>query len=383
MRCGSQDRQSGSLSSFTCNFSSNPNLQNVTAARIHTISFPNSQVNVPSYRTDFAVASEDGNGQPEFRSTRAIGPGSVFNLTVFTGIQTFISAPIYIAFPAGVRMSTIAAFLTATIQTESPLGNLIVTWNNFTKRFGIAFDIGVTIKFDVMGSPQGNDQFVSDFFGIPYAGTIGPVGGGFYALQTPEYITPWKSISVSPGQYTADDLALELQSKMNAAFPTAGFEVALIDPDRNPRFLFTSTSLLKYFSEYSTGGVSSLSRVLGISEDSQFNTSFTSQTTPNLRGLTVVSLQSRTLATARCAQAATPFLDEESLSISTVTEIPITAEWLGWQSYRPVLNQSVSYDNPISLTSISFTFRDATSPGGQLVEFSEPGAHILLEVVVS
>jgi len=346
---------------------------------VHTVSFPNVQVNVPEYKADFAVAMDSGFDVPLFHTTADLGPASFFKVRIIPG-PFEISFPFFVLQPAGTSMDAIAAFVSAELDSSPALGNPAFAWDPFTENFIFELDPGYFAQFDPVDSAFGNTRFISDFFGIPYEGVA--LTPSVYNMGVPKYYTPWTIVSVPPAQYSAEDLAVALQAQMDIAFPTAGFEIALINKDTNPRYSIISDTPLKYYSEYSSNGESSLSRVLGISQDSDFNTAFITQTFPNLRGLTVVSLQSRTIATARCVQAATPFLQEESISLSTVTEIPVTVDWLGWQDYRPVLNQAIQYDNPVSLTSISFTLRDATAQRGHLIEMSEPGAHILLEVTI-
>lgn len=187
-------------------------------------------------------------------------------------------------------------------------------------------------------------------------------------------------ITMPAGQYTADDWAAAVTAAVLAAFPGSGFLCVLDDPDFNPRFHFTSVTPFQYFSEYDNGGISGASRTLGISEGSQaFVTNFVAQSVPNLRGLTVVSLQSQTLAMSRAVQARDDQNNEPSIALSVVTEIPINVEWLGWQSYRPILDQTVRYSAPVTISQIAFTLRDPLS-GGRLVDLAEPGLHVMIEV---
>lgn len=390
VRCGSQDRQTGSISRFTVSFASSPNLQSVTAVRIHTCSFPNTQVNVPAYKASLLVGElADDEKSPEFLTGVGINASSAFKLAVYNPAEllpAFLEIPFDI-FPAGTRMSVIADYINIAIASSSATGNVQLVWIPEDQHFEFTSDVDIQISIGPVydGPPVigagGNSTFVSQFLGLPLQGTGAFIICDGFTLENPQHITPYREVSVTPGQYTADELAAELQTTLVAAFPTHNVTVAFIDASRNPRFLISASSALQFSGPYSSGtGLSPLGIVLGISEDTGFSIAYTTDTTPNLRGLTVVSLQSRVLATARCAVAAAPYIDDESLSISTVTEIGIDSEWLGWQNYRPHLNQAIQYSNPVSLTSLSLTFRDATWPGGPLIEMCEPGAHILLEV---
>lgn len=251
VRCNSSDRVTGSLSEFVVDFSANPQLQNVTSMRVHTISFPNTQTNITDYNQGLLLQENAG---------------------------------------------------------------------------------------------------------VPFL------------------------VNMPTGQYTADEWAAEITAQVLLAFPGSGFMVVLDNPDTNPRFHFTSTSLFHYFSEYDFGGISGASQTLGISQASVGGvTDFVAQSVPNLRGLTVVSLHSQTLAMSRAVQARDELNAQPSITISTVTEMAVEVEWLGWQSYRPILNQTIEYSLPVTISQVSFTFRDPLS-SGRVIDMCEPGAHIMLEV---
>lgn len=187
-------------------------------------------------------------------------------------------------------------------------------------------------------------------------------------------------VVIPPGQYVADDLPAVLTALVNTAFPGVGFACTLDNEFFNPRFSFTSTTAIQYYSEYDLQGVSGFSRVLGLSVGSNAPVlAFSATSIPSLRGLTVASLQSQTIAMSRAVQCRDNQNNQQSTALSTVTEIPIDVEWLGQQSYRPILNQTLQFTTPVTITNLEFTLRDPTQ-GGRLVDLNEPGLHILLEV---
>src|SRR5579862_9464977 len=145
------------------------------------------------------------------------------------------------------------------------------------------------------------------------------------------------AIVIPPGQYVADDLPAVLEGLVAAAFApfNLNFVCTLNDEFFNPRFGFTSTTPIQYFSEYDLNGISTASRPLGISTGSVGSvTAFAATSVPSLTGLTVVSLQSQTIAMSRAVQVRDNQTGANTTVLSTVTEIPITVEWLGQQSYR-------------------------------------------------
>ena len=385
VRCGSQDRHSGTLNRFTVNFAAQPSLQQVSAVRIHSVSFPNSQVNIPAYRNTFCIGEQEPSGFPYYRSTRELPIGSEFKLFLTPDgapLPILITVVTSAAFPPGTHMQLIASHITNKFLAipEAATADLQMFWAPQERAFELEWQ-DASVAIQALGEPSANDPYIFEFFELDENGYPDVVINGFrFGIQT--FIVPYRTVVISPGQYTAEELATELTTATNLVYPGSAFTAQLIDEDRNPRFQFTSLGEFVYFSEYDTNGVSTLSRALGISETSPLSTLFVAQCVPNLRGLTIVSLQSRTIGTARCVQAATKYLENQSIALSTVTEIPVDTEWLTWVNYRPVLNQALMFPSSINLTSIEFTIRDPTSAGGQLIEMCEPGIHILLEVTV-
>lgn len=384
VRLTSNNRVSGTLSNFSVDVSGFQQLQNVTAMRLHTISFPNVQGNITASNNTIALGTQTL-GIADGRLTETVPAGSVFRAAVVPfGGGIWRSAALAFTVPVGAKCSDLAAVLTASMTLDAGFNaaNAFVAWNPggyFTIDYAFG---GFQLIIDAPGGVNAADPVFYRQMGL--ASTGGPVGvpHAFNQLIASGAVVPYFTVTVPEGQYTGTTFATAFNASIVAQSLVVPIAAALVDEDFRPRYQLTSVTPVKYYSTLDTFGVSSLARPMGISQSSGYVTSFTTQVSPNLRGLTVASLHSQTFSMARCVQARDAESDNQAIALSVVTEIPVAVEWGGWVTYQPQTDQPQYYNNPRNITSINFALRDPTY-GGAEIELCEPGLHIMLEVVSS
>jgi len=383
VRCTSSDRSAGTIANFTVDCSRHEQLQNVRGISVNLISFPNTQPNISLGKTDLALGFEVSPGVPAYRTTVDI-PANSYWQSAIAGVYNAVIFPVLI--PAGSLCSDVAATLTGLFAGNFNFNaaGAICTW--IPSGGGGYFQVDYTIGAPTISIAPPNTPFASSFVLYSQMGlvvtTLAPVPLNLTDIVATGLAVPWQIVSVPSGQYVAADLATALAAAVLAAEPLSGFACVLDEEKFNPRFHFTSTSPMRYFSRQMSGGLSTLSQWMGISQPSAlFTLDYVANSNPNLAGLQVVSVQSQTLTLGRSIQARQNDLGIASVALSTMCEIPVTVPWGEWQHYQPFVEQQFEFSTVKNITSISYSFRDALNDGEELYAMSEPGAHVLLEVL--
>jgi hypothetical protein len=158
-----------------------------------------------------------------------------------------------------------------------------------------------------------------------------------------------QNISIPPGFYNIDDLAAALKAAID---PIIAPDTISIDLKSNvdSRLVFTvsGATTISY-----TTDQGSLHKVLGITQDSTFQPSYTCDEMPQLQGTTNAYLHSRILGQNN-------LLDAEGRIFSTICSIPIRAEY-GFCNHWETADEdlySVTFPSPRSLQKINIVLRD-------------------------
>ena len=385
VRCSSSDRSQGTVANFTVDCSQHDQLQNVRGISVNLISFPNTQPNISLGKTDLALGFETAPGVPAYRTTQEIPAASYLQLAI-AGIYNAVFFPATI--PAGSLCTSVAATINAQFALSfnfSAVG-AICTWIPAGNAGYFQFDYMIGAPTIQVAPP--NTPFASSFVLYAQMGlvvTAAPVPVPFNQdnIVASRAAVPWRIISVASGQYDVVALAAAITAAVLLAQPLSGFLCVVDNLAFNPRFHFTSTSQIRYFSRQSSYGESTLSRWLGITQPSAlFTLDYVANSPPNLAGVQIVSVQSQTLTLGRAIQARDNEINVASVALSTMCEIPVGGIPFGeWVHYQPTVEQQYEFSSAKNITSISYSFRDAQNDGEELYGMCEPGAHILLEVL--
>jgi hypothetical protein len=156
-------------------------------------------------------------------------------------------------------------------------------------------------------------------------------------------------IDLDPGFYNIDDLAAALKVKID---PLIAPDTITIAPKSNvdQRLMFTVAGATTISWTTQQGN---LHKVLGINEDSTFQSSYTADSLTKLQGTTNAYLHSKVLAHNN-------LLDAEGRIFSVVASIPVRAEYgytNHWESSEEDLN-SVLFESPRNLQRINLVLRN-------------------------
>jgi hypothetical protein len=156
------------------------------------------------------------------------------------------------------------------------------------------------------------------------------------------------NISIPSGFYNVDDLTAALKTAID---PIIAPDTISIDLQSNvdSRLVFTVTGATSISYKTDQGN---LHKVLGITQDSTFQTSYTCDEMPQLQGTTNAYLHSRILGQGN-------LLDAEGSVYSTICSMPVRAEY-GFYNHFETADEdlySVAFPSPRNLQSINIVLR--------------------------
>jgi hypothetical protein len=155
-------------------------------------------------------------------------------------------------------------------------------------------------------------------------------------------------ITLPDGFYNIDDLSAALKAAIDPIIAPDSISIDMKSTvDSRLVFTVTGATTISYTTEQGN-----MHKVLGITQDSTFQPSYTCDEMPQLQGTTNAYLHSRVLGQGN-------LLDAEGSVYSTICSIPIRAEygfWTHWESGDEDL-YSVAFASPRNLQSINIVLR--------------------------
>lgn len=384
LRCSSDDRVAGTINEFEVDLSALPKLQQCRSVKVRYVGFPYVDTNVNERNNTLVLQTVI---PPSFAAP--IPPGSVIPFQFRENGLDPLGEPYTLNLnPALTEIAeqvvALQAQLDAGVNQDFPSTNSLVqlVWNAVANQLSwfVSGTESPTIAFPPVGLlPDEISPQVGELFGFPEEGIIAPL------VRTTLAVTRVKDniFEIPPAQYEIEPFLTALQDAINTQEPTWGFSATLIDETTNPRVVLASGGiLLRYLSRLDEPR-STMSNLLGIVESSPgYVASFTSQSTPNLIGLSAAFLHSKTCALARGKQARNGLTGENALSLAIVTAIPLYhVEYGQYVNYEPITENMIEFTSPVNLTRIAFRLRSQYD-GGRLVDLTPPGLSVMLEIDV-
>jgi hypothetical protein len=156
-------------------------------------------------------------------------------------------------------------------------------------------------------------------------------------------------IDLEEGFYDIDDLSAVLKTKIDALISPDTISIApKSNYDQRLVFTVTGSTTISYKTEQG-----SLHKLLGITEDSPFLSTYTCDSMTQLQGTTNAYIHSKILANNN-------LLDAEGRIFSVAVSVPIRAEfggWVHWESGDEDLH-SVMFESPRNLQRINIVIRN-------------------------